>query len=102
VYVGDHLWPRGRQLNTNAPPLVEVSLMRLGDRHQLHFMNLSGHSETAYFEAIPMGPIRVEVAGAFRSARSVTTGKDLQVSRAGENAVFILPSLGQYELVELR
>lgn len=98
----DHLLPRGRQLKTDAHPLVEITLMRQADRHVMHFINLSGHSQTAYFDPIPMGGIRVQVAGAFRSARAIRAGKDLDVSRAGAYVEFTLPALAQYELVELR
>ena len=98
----DHLLPRGRQLKTNAHPLVEIVLMRQPDRHLVHFVNLSGHSQTAYFDAVPMSQIRVQVAGAFRSAKLAGTGKDLAVSRSGEYLEFTLPALAQYELVELR
>ena len=91
-----------RQLRTGAHPLVEMTLMRQRDRHLLHLINLSGHSDTAYFDAVPMSGIRVQVAGSFKSARVVSTGKDLPLSRAGDYAEFVLPSLSQYELVELR
>jgi hypothetical protein len=97
----DHLLPRGRQLRTSAHPLVEIALMRQRDRHLLHFVNLSGHSQTAYFDAVPMSQIRVQVAGPFRSAKLAGTGKDLAVSRTGEYLEFTLPALAQYELVEL-
>ncbi len=97
----DHLLPRGRQLKTSAHPLVEIALMRQPDRHLVHFVNLSGHSQTAYFDAVPMSQIRVQVAGAFRSAKLAGTGKDLAVSRTGDYLEFTLPALAQYELVEL-
>jgi hypothetical protein len=49
-----------------------------------------------------MSGIRVQLAGSFRTARMVSTGKDLPLTRAGDNVEFVLPALGQYELVELR
>ncbi|MBI4877336.1 MAG: hypothetical protein HY822_22140 [Acidobacteria bacterium] len=100
--LADHLLAGGRQLKTNAHPLVEMVLMRQKDRHLLHLINLSGHSQTAYFDAIPMQGIRVQVAGTFRSARLVATGRELALSRAGAYAEFTVPALAQYELVELR
>jgi hypothetical protein len=99
--VVNRLLPK-RQLRTSAHPLVEMTLMRQRDRHLLHFINLSGHSDTAYFDALPMSGIRVQVAGSFKTAQVVSTGKDLPLTRAGDYAEFVLPSLGQYELVELR
>jgi hypothetical protein len=99
----DQLLPEGRQLKTNAHPLVEISVMR--QRRQartlLHFINLSGHSQTAYFEPIPMRDIRVELAGQFRSARSVRLGQDLSVERKGRYTGFLLPKLEDYDLVVL-
>jgi hypothetical protein len=99
--VVDRLLPK-RQLRTSAHPLVEMTLMRQRDRHLLHLVNLSGHSDTAYFDALPMSGIRVQVAGSFKSAHGVSTGKDLPLTRAGDYTEFVVPSLGQYELVELR
>jgi len=99
----DHLLPQGRQLKTNAHPLVEIALMRQPERRRtlVHLINLSGHSQTAYFDAIPMRDIRVEVAGEFASARSAAQGRVLPVTRAGGYTAFTLPSLGAYDLVVL-
>ena len=99
--VVNRLLPK-RQLRTSAHPLVEMTLMRQANRTLLHLVNLSGHSDTAYFDALPMSGIRVQVSGQFKTARVVSTGKDLPLTRAGEYAEFVLPALGQYELVELR
>jgi hypothetical protein len=82
--------------------LVEIALMRQRDRHLAHFINLSGHSQTAYFDPVSMSAIRVQAAGAFRSARRVRTGKMLPASRTGDYLEFTLPELRDYELVELR
>jgi hypothetical protein len=98
----DQMLPRGRQLETDAHPLVEITLMRQGDRHLVHFVNLSGHSQTAYFDPLPVQDVQVRVMGPFRSAHAVRAGMSLGVSRAGEYAAFRLPSLDEYELVELR
>jgi len=98
----DHLLPVGRQLKTNAHPLVEITLMRQQNRQLLHFINLSGHSQTGYFQSVPMKDIQVRVKGGFRSARAVRGGKELAASRSGDYAEFTLPELADYELVELR
>jgi hypothetical protein len=98
----EQLLPRGRQLETDAHPLVEITLMRQGERHLVHFVNLSGHSQTAYFDPLPVHNVQVRVMGPFRSAHALRAGKNLDVSRQGEYAAFLLPSLEEYELVELR
>jgi hypothetical protein len=98
----DRLLPGGRQLKTNAHPLVDITLMRQGDHRLVHLVNLSGHSQTAYFRAVPMGEIRVEVKGSFQSAKAVREGKLLPVSRAGEYSAFTVPGLDEYEVIELR
>ena len=79
----DRMLPRGRQLKTNAHPLVTMTLMRQGDRHLVHFVNLSGHSETAYFDPLPIRHVRVQVQGPFHSAHAVRGGKDLGVLTRG-------------------
>jgi hypothetical protein len=97
----DLLLPAGRQVRTDAHPLVEIALMRWRDRHLMHFINLSGHSQTGYFDYVPMSGIRVAVAGEFRSARAVRAGKVLPVTRRDGASEFTLPALAMYELVAL-
>ena len=97
----DLLLPAGRQVRTDAHPLVEIALMRRRDTHLLHFINLSGHSQTGYFDPVPMSGIRVAVAGDFRSARAVRGGQDLAVTHKDGASEFTLPALATYELVEL-
>jgi hypothetical protein len=98
----DRLLPHGRQLKTDAHPLVEITLMRQQGRDLMHFINVSGHEDTAYFQPIPAKDVRVEVKGQYRSARAVRLGRDLPLSRDGEYQHFTLPALAEYELVELR
>jgi hypothetical protein len=98
----DRLLPQGRQLTTNAHPLVEITLMKQGDHTLVHLVNLSGHSQTGYFDAVPMSNIEVRVRGAFGSAKEVGAGRELPVSRRGEYSEFTVPSLGEYEMVDLR
>jgi hypothetical protein len=97
----DHLLPQGRQLKTDAHPLVEVTLMTRGDRHLVHLVNLTGHSETGYFPAVPMSDIQVQVKGVFRQARALRLGKEVSLTRNGTYTAFHVPSLKEYEVVEL-
>jgi hypothetical protein len=50
----DAILPQGRQLKSNAHPLVEITFMCQSNRRLMHFINLSGHSDTAYFNPVPM------------------------------------------------
>ena len=99
----DHLLVEGRQLLTNAHPLVEITVMRQPGRNRTlaHFVNLSGHSQTAYFEPLEMRDIRVSVKGAYRAARSATLGVSLPLTVEGAYATFTLPALGGYDAVVL-
>ena len=64
----DHLLPNGRQLKTNAHPLVEMVLMHQPKRSRtiVHLINLSGHSGTSFFPPADMRDITVEVEGQFQ------------------------------------
>ena len=42
----DIMLPQGRQLKSNAHPLVEITFMRQNNRRLIHFINLSGHADT--------------------------------------------------------
>jgi hypothetical protein len=99
----DHLLAEGRQLRTNAHPLVEITLMNQSreGRTLVHLVNLSGHSGTAYFSPVEMRDIRVEVRHDFSRARSVSLEKPLEVVRDGPCGSLILPLLNAYDVVVL-
>jgi hypothetical protein len=99
----DRLLPAGRQLRTNAHPLVEITVMRQPKRGRtiVHFVNLSGHSSTAYFAPVEMRDIEVELAEDFGHARSAALNQELPVSRDGQYHKFSLPRLGKYDAVVL-
>ena len=90
-----------RQIQTNAHPLVEMTLMRQGARTLLHLINLSGHSQTGYFAPLAMDAIRVRVAGSFHSAKTVRSPGALAVRTAQGYTEFTVPRLSDYELVVL-
>jgi hypothetical protein len=99
----DALLPRGRQVRTNAHPMVQMTLQKQ-QRHGrtlLHFVNLSGCSQVAYHPAIPMSGLQVEVQGEFRSARMVSTARELPLRRSGGYSAFTLPTLDTYDVVVL-
>lgn len=94
----NRILPR-RQLRANAHPLVEMTLMRQGRRTLLHLINLSGHSQTGYFAPIPMSGIQVQVAGAFKTAKTLRTPRSLTVKVNQGYSEFTIPQLSDYELV---
>jgi hypothetical protein len=97
----DNMLPDGRQLITNAHPLVEITFMRQNGRHLVQLVNISGHSDTAWLDPIPMTNIQVRVKGRFRTGRAINGGYDVNVADGGGYAQFTLPSLDEYELVDL-
>lgn len=100
----DALLPKGRQLRTNAHPMVEMTVQQQKQKGRtlVHFINLSGCSQTAFHPAIPMSNISVEIAGNFDSARMASTGRDLTVTKANGRVNFTLPTLDTYDVVVLR
>ncbi len=99
----DRLLPVGRQLKTNAHPLVEITVMRQPERDRtlVHLVNASGHADTAYFEPIEMRDLAVDLAGDFTRAQAMGLGETLAVARSGGRGRFTLPRLGAYEVVVL-
>jgi Hypothetical glycosyl hydrolase 6 len=99
----DHLLPHGRQLQSDAHPLVEITLMRQAKRNRMlvHLVNASGHADTAYFAPVEMRNITVQVAAEFRTARSVSSNRVLDVTRDGRYARIIIPLLKAYEVIVL-
>jgi hypothetical protein len=96
----DRLHPQ-RQVRTNAHPLVEMTLMHQSGRTLLHVVNLSGHSQTGYFNPVPISDIQVQVAGAFHTAKTLRTPASLSITVDKGSAEFTIPRLSDYELVVL-
>ena len=97
----DRLNP-GRQLITNAHPLVEITWMKQGGRQILHLVNLSGHSDTGYFPPIAMTNIQIRMAGAFSKARSLRSPGSIAVKKNGNYSEILIPKLSDYEAVVIQ
>jgi hypothetical protein len=99
--VVDRLNP-DRQLRTNAHPLIEMTLMKQEGRHLLHLINVSGHSQTGYYPPFAIKDIHVQVAGGFKSAKTIRSPHSLPVHVADDYSEFTIPELADYELVVLQ
>jgi hypothetical protein len=97
----DRLLPKGRQLKTNAHPLVEITVMEQPGRRRtlVHLVNATGHSGTAYFPPVELRDIRIALAREGRRATVVSSSRELPVTSEGAYRVFTLPSLKAYEVV---
>jgi hypothetical protein len=99
--VVDRLLPSGRQLRTNAHPLVEITVMeqRARGRTLVHLVNVTGHSGTAYFSPVELREIRIELARDFTRATAASSGASLPVRRRDGYGIFTVPVLHAYEAV---
>lgn len=97
----DRLLAGGRQLRTNAHPLVEMTLMDQPARRRtlVHLVNGTGHSGTAYFPPVELRDIRIELARDFHRATVASTGRSLTVTRGDSYRAFTVPTLKSYEAV---
>jgi hypothetical protein len=97
----DRLLPGGRQLKTDAHPLVELTMMDQPARGRtlLHLVNGTGHQGTAYFPPVELRDIRIELARDVRRVRAVSLDRDLPVTTSGRDRSFTLPSLKAYEVI---
>jgi len=93
----------GRQLITSAHPSVEITVMHQpdGDGLLLHLINLSGHSGTAFFDAVEMQNIPLKVKGEFSSATMLERREALSLEKSEGYASFQLPRLLEYNVVLL-
>jgi hypothetical protein len=98
--VVDRLQP-ARQVRTNAHPLVEVTVMRQGSRTLVHLINLSGQSQTGYYTPIPMSEIRLQIAGNFKTGKTVRISGAVPVRVNQGYTEFTVSKLADYELVVL-
>lgn len=97
----NRLYPE-RQLTTDAHRLVELTLMQQGDHKLVHLINLSGHSQTGYFDPVPMRDIHIRIAGTFRQAATIRNEGKLAVHAANGYTEISVPRLNDYELVVLQ
>jgi hypothetical protein len=97
----NRMLPKGRQLETDAHPLVEMALMQQPGRILLHLINLSGHSQTAYFAPLSTAPIKLRLDGSFKSARMLRSGERPVLKQADGRTEMVLSELRDYELVVL-
>ena len=97
----DRLLPGGRQLKTDAHPLVEMTVMDQPARRRtlVHLVNGTGHPGTAYFPPVELRDIRIELARDVRRVRAVDLDKNLPVTTNGPYRAFTVPSLKAYEVI---
>ena len=97
----DSLLPSGRQIKTDAHPLVELTVMDQPHRQRtlVHLVNGIGHQDTAYFPPVELRDIRFELARDVRRVRAVALGVDLPVTSSGAYRSMTLPSLKAYEVL---
>ena len=97
----DRLLPGGRQLRTNAHPLIEMTMMEQRGRRRslIHLVNGTGHQDTAYFPPVEIRDIRIELSSDVRRVQAVALGRTLPVEGAGHRRWFTLPRLEAYEVL---
>jgi len=97
----DQLLPGGRQLRTNAHPLVEMTVMDQPARGRMliHLVNGTGHHDTAYFPPLEIRDIRIDLARDVRRAHAVTLDRDLPITTGGRFRSFTVPRLQAYEVI---
>ena len=97
----DQLLPSGRQVKTDAHPLVELTVMDQPHRQRMlvHLVNGIGHQDTAYFPPVELRDIRIELARDVRRVRAAALGVDLPVTSSGAYRSLTLPSLKAYEVL---
>ncbi len=97
----DSLLPSGRQIKTDAHPLVELTVMDQPHRQRtlVHLVNGIGHQDTAYFPPVELRDVRIELARDVRRVRAVALGVDLPVTSSGAYRSITLPSLKAYEVL---
>lgn len=99
----DRLLPGGRQLKTNAHPLVEITVREQPARGRtlVHLVNVTGHSGTAYFPPVELRDIRIELAGRFVRASASALAQQLGTTTSEGYTSFTVPRLQAYEVVVL-
>lgn len=90
------------QIETDAHPLVEITLMKQNGKNILHLINLSGHSETGYFPPIAMTNIHLKIEGSFGEAKALRSSAAIKVKKIAGYSELTLPRLTDYEAIVLQ
>ncbi len=97
----DQLLSGGRQLRTNAHPLVEITVMDQPSRGRtlIHLVNGTGHHDTAYFQPLEIRDIRIDLARDVHQVRAVGLDRALPITTNGRFRSFTVPRLQGYEVI---
>jgi len=116
-YARDHLTDHGDLLaniarwavgdampfTVDGPGFLDCHLYRQGDRMILHIVNLTsaGTWRAPVDELIPVGPMKVAIKGAFKSAQARVQTGSLAVTSRGGAVSFMIPTILDHEMVVL-
>jgi hypothetical protein len=97
----DGLLRGGRQLRTDAHPLVEMTVMDQPARGRalIHLVNGTGHHDTAYFPPLEIRDIRIDLDREVRQVRAVALDRSLPITANGRYRSFTVPRLKAYEVL---
>jgi hypothetical protein len=89
------------QIMTDAHPTVEITVMDQPKTKEtmVHLINLSGHSGTAFFEAIEMEDITIEIKGEYSKAFSIDGKEEIPLEVSDNYTKFIINKLTDYIVV---
>ena len=95
-----------REVRTNAPASVEVSLARGRKGLVIHLLNSTGQQSKPQTEVIPLYDITVSVSAEHRTARpgaarSLVTNQALDCRLEGDRLSITLPKLNVYEAISV-
>jgi len=103
--VVDRLLRNGRQVQTNAPPQVGITIYKHtpSGSYIVHLINFSGNNNTAYHEPIPITNIELSIVGGknFKSAKLLKAGKEIPIIVENNKVKVIIPRLDLFEAVVL-
>jgi hypothetical protein len=90
-----------REVVTNAPPQVEISLSRGGQGLLIHLLNATGHQCKPYTEPIPIYEVDLLVRTEGSRAISMVTGQDMGCKRAGDYLRIKVARLEGFEVLRI-
>ncbi len=104
----DELLGGKRKLTTNAHPSVEITFFKLPDQTWLlQLVNLSGFNGMTYHEPVPMGDIRIQLAGVegieeAQAAHELGTDREVPLEASADGKTLTIARLGAYGAYHLK
>jgi hypothetical protein len=90
------------QVQIDDAPWVEVSLRKKSEVLYLHLINQTSGGKRPFTAIHSLQDVNIRLRISIQSARSLRLEKKLKVTQENDGIVLVLPTLNDYDVIELK